>query len=289
MAARHGAAGSAARPDLSRRMRMRKGFFASLIVLLVISANSLVAAEWPTVLRDAETRCRQQHAQIVDMTLVQAIASATPNGMMNSRQTLYQRGELSRMEMTMPGMGGDSVEMKMIVVSDGKEAWMFSPFTGKRKLPESETRQHNIDTDCWDFTEANSRIVSSEMAQGKDCYVISLNKDSVQHMLWMDKSSLTVLQGVSFSGADSVRWVLSDFRPVIGDYQHPHKVEMFDGDQLINSMTVESIQVNSGLSDDLFNPDKVEYKQMDMDQMLQQMMQSMPDTLGGDSMAPESR
>jgi outer membrane lipoprotein-sorting protein len=262
---------------------MRNVMIGILAALLGLSATALMAEEWPSVLKDAQDKCQAQHALIHDMTLVQAITSATPNGDMNSMQTLYERGEFSRMEMTMPTAPDDTTKIKMIVISNSKEAYMFSPFTGKRKLPESETRQHNVDTECWDFTPTNSTIVGSDVAQGRDCYLVALNKDSVQHKLWLDKTSLNVLQGISYSGPDSVRWVLSDFRPVIGDYQHPHRVEMYDGSQLISTMTVESIQVNTGLADDLFDPEKVEYTQVDMEKLLEQMMQAMPDTIGGDS------
>jgi outer membrane lipoprotein-sorting protein len=274
--------------DILRSGRMRYVMIGMLTVLLGLSASTLRAEEWPTILRDAQTRCERQHALIRDMTLHQSITTASDQGPVQSQQTVYEKGKQSRMEMTMQAGDSTNPPMTITVISNGTQAWMISPYTGKRQMPEADTRQHNAGTDCWDFTPANSSIGGSDLLQGHDCYIVNLNKDSVQHRLWLDKTSLNVLQGISFSGTDSVRWVLSDFRKIIGDYEYPYKVEMFDGDEVINTMLVESVAVNMALSDTLFDPDKVQVGQVDMQKLLEQMFQGQ-DSTGGDTLAPPQK
>jgi hypothetical protein len=51
----------------------------------------------------------------------------------------------------------------------------------------------------------------------------------------------------------------------------PFRTEMYSGKDLISTVVVKSVEVNKGLSDDLFDPDKVEASGSDMKDMMDQM------------------
>ncbi len=186
--------------------------------------------------------------------------------------------------MSLPqGAGMDS--LRTVVIDDGHQTWMINPFTGKQKLDEAEAARQELPHDCWGFTPANSRITGEAMAQGRPCYLVELDRDSVTHTLWLDKESLLVREGNSRDGASEVRWVLSDFRPVTPDYQHPYKVEMFDGDQLLSTMTVRSVTVDSQLADGLFNADSVQTPALDMQELMRRAFEAQG-AMEADSLAP---
>ena len=48
----------------------------------------------------------------------------------------------------------------------------------------------------------------------------------------------------------------------------PYKTQVFLDSRLISTTVVKSLEMNKGLSDDLFDPDKVEVKGFDMQEMM---------------------
>lgn len=238
-----------------------------------LTATAGWGQEWPAALRDAQAKCDRQRNAIRDMVIVEDMLMQSEEGEMQAEHTLYRKGDLSRVEMTMhvpeAGMG----DMRTIVIDNGKDVWMFHSLTGKRKLTPEEAKDRGEFRECWDFTPENSTIVGSANVGEKECYLVDMTRDGVKHRLWLEKNTLQVIQGEAHDGDASVRWVLSDFRPVFDDYEYPHQIELFDGERTISTLTVKSITVNQGLSDDLFDPDKVEMATPNMDELLQKMLQ----------------
>ena len=64
-----------------------------------------------------------------------------------------------------------------------------------------------------------------------------------------------------------------DFRKVKGDWELPYKTEMYGNNELMSTTLVKSVEINKGLSDDLFNPDKVKIKGFNMQEMMKKMIQ----------------
>ncbi|MBU0508952.1 DUF4412 domain-containing protein [bacterium] len=245
-----------------------------LTFLLVFSARHAARAdEWPAVLRDAQAKCERQRTEIRDMVIVEDMVTTTDEGEITAEHTLYRKDGKSRVEMTMHVPQADMGDMKTIIIDDGKDVWMFHSLTGKRKVSSEEAAERSEFRDCWDFTPENSRVVRSETVDGHDCFVVEMTRDDVNHHLWLEKSTSRILQGESFQEDARVRWALSDFRKVLGDYEYPYRIDLFDGQKLMTTMTVKSITANGGLSDDLFDPDQVEMPSMNMEELLQKMFQ----------------
>jgi outer membrane lipoprotein-sorting protein len=266
-----------------RGFTMRTGLTLGLMGLLLalVVPGALHAEEWPAVLKDAQAKCETIHADIKDLTIVQDMVTSTQQGEITADQKIYQKGDRSRIEMTMhmpsaPGMDG----MTTLVINDGQDTWMISPMTGKQKLAPEQARQQQMPRDCWGFTPANSKITGSDTLAGHQCWTVELTQDSITHKLFLDKKSLTVLGGVASEQGTTVRWQLSDFRKVAGEYEHPYKIEMFDGSQLLSTMNVKTVTANTGLPDSLFDASKEEAPQSNMEEMIKKMMmqQQSPDT-----------
>ncbi|MFZ5433616.1 MAG: outer membrane lipoprotein-sorting protein [Calditrichota bacterium] len=250
------------------------------VALTAIWMSSVVRADdWAAILGAAQAQCDEQQAAIHDITVVEEMVAHTPDGEMAATQTLYRKGEKSRMEMVVHKNVMGMENMQTIVINSGDKAWMFNSFTGKTEMDPEDADQASDFQDCWGFTPENSKVVGSGEAQGRDCWIVDMVRDSVQHKLWLDKERLFVIQGESHDEEAGIRWALSDFRKINGKFDYPHKIEMFDGDEPVSTMTVTSVKINDGLADDLFDPEKVEMKTVDMEELMKQMMQEAePDT-----------
>lgn len=239
---------------------------------IALAATSAWCAEWPSVLADAQAKCDRQRSAIRDLVIVEDMVMQAEEGAMQAEHTLYRKGERSRIEMTMHVPESGLGDIRTVVIDNGADVWVIHSLTGKQKLPPEQAKQRGEFRECWDFTPENSTVVGSESVNGSDCYLVDMTRDDVKHRLWLEKSTGRVIQGEAHSEGESVRWALSDFRIVFDDYEYPHKIELFDGAQTISTMTVKSITVNSGISDDLFDPDKVEMAQPNLEELMKQMM-----------------
>ncbi len=174
-------------------------------------------------------------------------------------------------DMGMPaGMEG----MKTIVVGDDKSAWIVNPMMGKSQIPADEAAKYRGQWDCTAYMPVAAEIIGSEKIAGRDCYVLSvLDSSSEFAKLWIDQKSFNLMkmEGKPQEGVTSVI-LLSDYRKVSGDFEMPFRTEMYSGKDLISTTIVKSIAVNKGISDDLFDPDKIKASAgPDMKGMMDQM------------------
>ena len=68
-----------------------------------------------------------------------------------------------------------------------------------------------------------------------------------------------------------MRVLMSDFTAIEGEWKMPFKTEIFRGGHPVATMAVASVEGNTGLSDDLFDADKVEVKKIESPQMMPQL------------------
>lgn len=242
---------------------------AAMMACMAIAAR----AEWPQPLREAQAKCQRQLAAAGDVTIVQTMTMHTPEGEFASEQIVYYKGEKTRVEMTlhMPA-GGLRDGMQTVMIDDGAESWVINSLSGKTKDTEGGGAHAATTQRCWNFTPENSQITGEGTAQGRACYLVELTHEKATHTLWLDQETLRVLQGETRDTEAAVRWVLTDFRAADG-YEHPYKVELYDGDALLAEMRVQSVQTQADLPDELFDPDKVELKPLDMEDLMRRMLQ----------------
>jgi outer membrane lipoprotein-sorting protein len=249
-----------------------------LSVVLLTASYSALADNGQDALQKALDKCARQHTEIRDMTIIQEITIPAPDGTLNAEQKSYEKGEMSRMEMTMkPPAGADTSGMPpsmgtITTISDGKSTWLISPMTGKQEVPE---KGDPSSANCWGLKFEQAKVTGSETIDGRECWIVESGKpDSITDRYWLDKAKYDVLKGESKDQEGHIlRWSLSDFRPILGAFEYPYKMDVLSGDTVVASMTVSSVAVNTGLADSLFDPDKVEVNQSDLQEMLRKLMQ----------------
>lgn len=245
-----------------------------LFIAICLCTGALYAQDLSSILKDVEARYSRFEKEIQDMTILQETRMTTPGGEMAQNINLQTKGKKFRMEsnMQMPEGSGMPGGMQTITIYDGKDIWMISPFTGKQKMPEISGRQYQVERNWWDYISSDATIVGSEVVSGKDCYIITVKEEAPFNKLWLDKNSLIMVKA-EFKGAgnETMLLVYSNFRKVMGDWEMPYKTEMYQGDKLFSTAITKSIEINKGLTDELFNPDMV--KVPSMEEMTKQMMQ----------------
>jgi outer membrane lipoprotein-sorting protein len=252
----------------------------SLKILSLLSAalflSPLVHAGDDAALAKIRAKYASFTKDVADMTMKQEVHMQTGQTEMKQESELFRKGNKFRMNSVMDmggaqGMPQGMPKMETIILHDGTNTWMISPFTGKKMLSENEAGPYRSHQDPSAFLE-NAEVIGSENVNGRDCYIVKTSAEGGSVTLWLDKKSLVTVQGETGEGETKVRWMHSDFRKVKGDWEVPFKTEMYQGEQLLSVVEVKNVSVNTGLSDDLFDPNRVEVKGMDMQSMMQQMM-----------------
>lgn len=238
-----------------------------LVALAVCSlgAGRASAADWPDILKQLKSTQAGFQGEIKDMTWIQESKMIMPDGEMNQEMKLFRKGDKYRWESKMQGaqMAG---AMETTVIFDGKDTWMISAFTGKKKMNNDEQKQYQGQRDWWNQFSDKTAITGSETVGGRDCYVVAVNdpKKSSFTRIWIDKKSLNFVKGeMKNSKGETSEVINSDFRKIKGDMEMPYKMEMFTNGKLVSTAVVKSVEINKGLSDDLFSAEKIQAKGMD--------------------------
>ncbi|MFB0527524.1 MAG: outer membrane lipoprotein-sorting protein [bacterium] len=257
------------------------------VVLLTLISLVLIVSQGYTqdlsgLLKELEAKYAKFEEEIKDMSTVQEIKMVTPEGEIVSEMQMLRKGEKFRMDTTMqmsqaPDMPEGMGEMKTIVIYDGKDTWMISSFMGKKKLSGEEEKQYQRERNWWKLISEKAKIVGTEKVGKRECYVVEIedNKEYPFTKLWLDKKNLVLIKGESKGRErETILLINSDFKKIKGDWEMPYKTEMHADGKLMSTSVVKSLKINEGISDDLFDPNKVkiERKGYGMREMLKEMM-----------------
>ena len=248
----------------------------SVILFLVVGQG--FSQSLSDILRKAESNYKNFNQDFKDMSIVFDAKIYTPEGEMLSEMKLFTKGEKSRSEivMQMPeGMGS----MQTIVIFDGQDNWMISSFTGKTKLTPEQTEeqmQYQTGMNWWRSISDNAKYVGIERINNRECYVLEIEagEDSFYSRVWVDKNNLFLVQTeAKIDSGETMRMIFSDFRKIKGEWELAYKTEGFMDEVPMMTILLKSFEINQGLSDDLFDADKVEVSGPNMQEMMQNMMQ----------------
>jgi len=238
------------------------------LVCLVLGVSEAQTAPWSNIFEKVKAKYVKFEKEVKDMTILQEIKAAAPQEKVTSEMKILKKGKKFRMEITLPtsgmpeGMGG----MKTIIILDGKDSWLISPFTGKQKLPEEEEKQYQK-IDWWDWFSEKAKIVGMEKVGEWECYVVEVEeRERVPFTkVWVDKKGLLLVKAEGEGPVKKkMEYLFSDFRKIEGGWELPYRIDIsMDGSPLYVSF-IKSLEINKGLSDDLFDPDKVEVKESKM-------------------------
>ncbi|MDD5440399.1 MAG: outer membrane lipoprotein-sorting protein [Candidatus Omnitrophica bacterium] len=257
-----------------RRMLARSGVLGVVLACGFLAAGS-IAADWASVVKEARDKNTSFESAIQDMTFVQEMNMKGPQGPVPQAITVYKKGNKIRTESTvkMPGMPADASSVQNVLIYDGNETWVSSPLMGKQKLTDSRHHSGGINDWCTMVSD-QGKIVGEETINDRACYVaeVQSNKEMPFTKLWIDKKTLNMVKGEALmpNGATAI-WVASDFRPVEGGWEIPFKSEMYMGKDLVSTSLMKSFTVNSGLKEDLFNPQALPDQKVSMEDIMKRM------------------
>jgi len=254
---------------------MAKRFSDVLVVALVLAVGAAVLAtdqalakdDFSKSLKEAREKHDEYRAKVTDETVVQETRKPTNAGDMITESTIYSKGDRFRIDakITM-SKGGEEEEasakpqLTTTVIHDGESTWMLDPFMGKRQLNRREAQKYRNDDYWWSLIPEKAQVVGSENLGERECYVVVVSGVGEERgiKMWLDKkTSAIVISETEIGEGQKSRMVNSDFRKVEAGWEMPFKTEIMIGESLVSTLIVKSREVNKGLSDDLFNPDKV--------------------------------
>ncbi|MHA1507015.1 MAG: outer membrane lipoprotein-sorting protein [Candidatus Asgardarchaeia archaeon] len=250
------------------------------LVSLTLGVNQLLATDLSSVLEQTKEKYAKFGEEIKDMTIVQEMKMVTEEGEMTEEMKMFKKGKKFRIETTMrmPEVPDMPEEMALtnVIIYDGKNSWMISPFMGKQKLPYEEGKEYQMGMDWWEFISEKTKVIGTEKIGERECYVVDAEEEEELSFtrLWLDKENLALIKGESKEPeGETTVWIYSDFRKIKGNFEMPYKMEMYTDGKLMGILFIKSLEINKGLSDDLFDPDKVKIKGFDMEEMMKKMMQ----------------
>jgi len=236
------------------------------------------------ILRKAESNYKNFNQDFKDMAMVFDAKIYTPEGEMTSEMKLFTKGEKSRSETLIQfpeaeGMPTGMGSMLVVVIFDGQDTWMISPFVGKKKLTDVQAEEQiNYQTgmNWWKFISDKTKYIGMEKIGGRECYLLELEieRESPYKRIWVDKDRLFLVQAEGDSSdGNKVRTTFSDFRKTKDSWELPYKIEVFINEVQTMTVLTKSLEINKGLSDDLFDVNKVEVSGPNMQEMMQNLMQ----------------
>jgi len=247
-----------------------------LIVLCLFVTGNVFALTWGELKSKIEAKYGTFSDEIKDMEMVMNSETKGMEGMEGagpSEIKMLRKGEKYRVEMKMSmpegaGMPKGMGDMTNIMIFDGKDLWSINQFAGKQKISADADASKRDQISWWEDLPKNGKIIGSEKVGDRDCYIVegksgeidtsSVNTDKENKIKgWIEKSSLLLVQ-MEFrdSKGETFKVVNSNFKEV-KKWEIPYVTEVFAGGKLITKNTIKTLNVNKGLSDDLFDADKV--------------------------------
>jgi len=254
----------------------------SVILFLVVGQG--FSQNLSDILREAEINYKNFNQDFKDMAMIFDAKIYTPEGEMTSEMKLFTKGEKSRSEIVMQfpesaGMPEGMGSMQTIIIFDGQDTWMISSFAGKQKLTTEqaeEQMQYQTGMNWWRSISDKAKYIGMERINNRECYVLEIKAegDSLYNKIWVDKNNLFLVQTENKSDSgETMRMAFSDFRKIKDNWELAYKTEGFLDEEPMMTILLKSFETNQGLSDDLFDVDKVEVSGPNMQEMMQNLMQ----------------
>ena len=139
---------------------------ALIALCLAWGATPGLATDISDILQQTKEKYAKFEEEIKDMTIVQEMKMVTEDGEVTEEIKMFKKGKKFRIETTMriselPEMP-EEMALTQIIIYDGKDSWMISPFMGKQKLPHEEGKEYQMGMDWWKFISEKTKVVGTE-------------------------------------------------------------------------------------------------------------------------------
>jgi|GEM_PF-6594277 len=228
------------------------------LALLFLSAGAGFSEE----LADVTKKMKEQERKITDVTMIGEVTYMRGNqkGLVAETVT-YRKGNMFRNDVIkniVVDKNPGTMKMNTVMIYDGNNYWSISSVTGKKKVSKETAQPYHLYMDYTQHIFNKGQLLGMETVNKRFCYKILVKgedkfpKDDL--MIWIDKNTSSVekiedLRVKSYMIAD-------DYRK-IRDTEFPFKTELYSNGKMVSVTNFKSVEVNKSLSDDLFDPDKV--------------------------------
>jgi len=234
-------------------------------MLCLFVTGNVFALTWDELKSKIEAKYAGFSVDVKDMEIVMKTESKAMEGVGPSEIKMFKKGEKFRIEsqIKMPSgtdMPAGMKDIKNILIFDGKDSWSVNQFTGKKKLPEDANVSGKDLLSWWEDLPTKGEIMGSEKVGGKDCYIVETwnEKDKDNKVKgWVEKNTLLLIKMESKSSKDKTFTVINSNFHKVKKWEMPYTKEIFTGGKLMTKTTIKTFNINKGLSNDLFDTDKV--------------------------------
>ena len=249
-----------------------------LILTSVVMAPPIYADDWPGIYEKTNAKYAKYQDDIKDITILQEVTVITPDREMVADSKMMKKGIKFRMEASIenPEMPKEVGPIKTIIIHDSEDVWMISSMMGTHKIVGNEKKQYETAGDWWAFLPQKAASVGSEKIGSYECHVVEFEEDGAGPFtkIWIDKKDLLLIQGeISFPNGKTAVMYRSDFRKVAKKWEIPYREEVTVDGELLSIVVVKSVEINTNLSDELFDHEKVEVKGPNMEEMMKIMQE----------------
>ena len=134
--------------------------------MLGVGSNPGLATDISDILQQTKEKYAKFEKEIKDMTIVQEMKMVTEDGEVTEEIKMFKKGKKFRIETTMriselPEMP-EEMALIQIIIYDGKDSWMISPFMVKQKLPYEEGKEYQMGMDWWKFISEKTKVIGTE-------------------------------------------------------------------------------------------------------------------------------
>jgi outer membrane lipoprotein-sorting protein len=239
------------------KVNFKRLLSATVGIVVVLSAGSTAAADIDQIIQKIQTKRNRFERQIQDITLKQSLETHAEEAGPDMRSVVMIRGDQFRSETVMADSQGAG--MKTILLSDGQNAWMVSPFTGKRKMAPEDAARLRSGAYWWEEMIADGRVAGEDRVDGRPCVAIEFKESEQVERLCLDRERLVPLRAeVRDRAGRGVELLFSDYRDVGAGYLVPFQVDSRIDGRLFSTTRVTEVEVNTGLGDQWFDPDRLE-------------------------------
>ena len=274
----------------------------SIISTLLLLASATFAYDINDLISDARAHYQKYETEFQDLT-VHFEGTFNMEDAKDSKITSvhYMKGIKWRNEGQMnmaamprpddaPAMPGGNLDFVMLF--DGTDYWSLT-MGMKMKLPKDQMPTNmGSNPAYWQEPLEGSTIVGEESVDGRDCWVVLSPQgedDAGQTKTWIDKKHFIFVRSEVQAKDDVITTQFSDFRAVDGDFVVPYKYEVSSNHSISMTGGITELTTNSGLSDDLFDPEKLsggagmDLQNLDIDALMKQAEEMKKKYGGGDS------
>lgn len=257
-----------------------------LIILCFFVTLNISAITWDELKIEIEKKYAGFSNEIKDMEILMKTESKEMKEMAPSEIKTFKKGDKLRIEtkMNMPegsNMPAEMGGMTNILIFDGTDLWTINKFAGKKKLPSDTYVGTKDQLNWWEDLPEKGEIIGSEKIGDRDCYIVETwnEKDKDNKIKgWVEKNTLLLIKMESKSSKDKTFMVINSNFQKVKEWELPYTTEVFTDGNLMAKTTITSLDINKGLSDDLFDADKISIDKKEstgMPNMMENMMKNL--------------